>query len=92
MVAFKNEFTYRRFLEDGKEGEFDRLFDDAVERVRSGFMGKKHPMIIGGTEIFLSEQIEEKSEEWKRCARVFFLMNVKILLKLPKCDALSCSP
>ena len=71
MVAFKNEFTYRRFLEDGKEGEFDRLFDDAVERVRSGFMGKKHPMIIGGTEIFLSEQIEERSPIDGRLIGVF---------------------
>jgi len=32
MQKFENEFTYRRFVEAGKEDEFDKLFDEAVER------------------------------------------------------------
>ncbi len=61
MVYFENEFTYKHFLEDGKESEFDRLFDSAVDRVKREVLGKKHPIYIAGNEVFADEQLEEHS-------------------------------
>lgn len=58
---FSNEFTYRRFLEEGREDEFDRLFDGTVERVKRNVLGKRHPMYIGGKEAYATEEIEEYS-------------------------------
>lgn len=59
-LEFNNESTYKKFLEGGKEAEFDRLFDKAIEEVKKGF-GKKYPMYIGGNEVFAQEQLEERS-------------------------------
>jgi 1-pyrroline-5-carboxylate dehydrogenase len=57
---FKNEFTYKTYLEEGREQEFDALFDEAVERAKKGF-GAKYPMIIGGREVTAQELLTEKS-------------------------------
>ena len=59
-LEFNNEFTYKKFLEAGKENEFDALFDAAVASARRSF-GAKHPMYIGGKEVYASELITEKS-------------------------------
>ena len=61
MNNFKNEFTYRNFLESGKESEFDLLFDKAVEKVKIEIIGKKFPLIINGEEIYLQNEIVEHS-------------------------------
>ncbi|MGC8479711.1 MAG: aldehyde dehydrogenase family protein [Candidatus Micrarchaeia archaeon] len=61
MEGFKNEFTYRNFLESGKELEFDSLFDRSVEKVKSDVFGKKYPIIINGEELYLQNEIVEKS-------------------------------
>ncbi|MCL4364956.1 MAG: aldehyde dehydrogenase family protein [Candidatus Marsarchaeota archaeon] len=61
MTYFENEFTYKRFVEEGREPEFDRLFDDAVDRVRRESLGKSHPIYLGGREVFASEQLTEYS-------------------------------
>ena len=61
MDKFTNEFTYRRYLEEGREEEFDRNFDKSVEKVRSAFFGKKYPMYIAGKEAYASQLIEEHS-------------------------------
>lgn len=61
MPGFSNEFTYRRFLESGREREFDRQFDEAVEKVRKELLGKRVPMYIGGREHFTREEIMEYS-------------------------------
>ncbi len=64
--GFKNEYTYKKFVELGEEDKFDRLFSDAVEEVKRNF-GKKYPMYINGDEIFSDELLEEKSpinNEW----------------------------
>lgn len=61
MVAdFNNEYTYKKYVESGKEEEFDRLFEEAVVAVKNG-LGKKHPMYIGGKETFSNEILEERS-------------------------------
>ncbi len=60
MADFKNEFTYRKFVEGGKEDEFDRLFDGSVEKVKRE-LGKKHPIYIDGKEVFAESEIVEYS-------------------------------
>ncbi len=61
MADFKNEFTYKNFLESGKEAEFDRLFDSSVAKVKKEVLGKKHPIYIDGKEIFAGAEILEYS-------------------------------
>ncbi len=61
MPSFQNEYTYKNYTEQGNEDEFDRLFDEAVARVRSEQLGKKHGMFIGGSEVFSSEELAERS-------------------------------
>jgi 1-pyrroline-5-carboxylate dehydrogenase len=58
---FKNEFTYKKFLEEGREDEFDKLFEDAVGMVTNEMLGKKHPLYIGGNEVFSHEELSEYS-------------------------------
>ena len=57
---FENEFTYRKFLEQGREPEFDRLFDDAVAKAKKE-LGKRFPMFINGKEAFAREELKELS-------------------------------
>ena len=57
---FHNEFTYKNFLEHGKDSEFDALFDAAVSNARRTF-GAKHPMFINGKEVYAQELITERS-------------------------------
>ncbi len=61
MPDFHNEFTYRRYLDEGREDEFDRLFDEAVARARGEVLGKRFPMHIGGKEVFANEELAEYS-------------------------------
>jgi 1-pyrroline-5-carboxylate dehydrogenase len=61
MPAFRNEFTYRRYLDEGKEDEFDRLFDEAVLKVKRDVLGRKFPMYIGGKEVHANEELAENS-------------------------------
>ena len=60
MEKFKNESTYKGFVEAGNEEEFDNLFDGAVEEAISGF-GKRNPMYINGEESYAASEIEERS-------------------------------
>ncbi|VVB77373.1 D-glyceraldehyde dehydrogenase (NADP(+)) [uncultured archaeon] len=61
MPSFHNEFTYRRYLDEGQEDEFDRLFDEAVARVKRDVLGKRFPMKIGGKDVYASEELTEVS-------------------------------
>ncbi len=61
MAGFSNEFTYKKFLEDAKEGEFDALFDSAVERVRKNVLGKEFPIYVNGQEVLTKEKIVQLS-------------------------------
>ncbi len=61
MPIFQNESTYRKYLEQGNEQEFDRLFDEAVAKVKREVLGKRHAMYIGGKEVFASEELAERS-------------------------------
>ena len=59
-VAFSNESTYKRFVDEGREADFDRRFEDSVIEVRREF-GKRHPIYIDGKERFCSDVLEERS-------------------------------
>ncbi|MDE1855231.1 MAG: aldehyde dehydrogenase family protein [Candidatus Micrarchaeota archaeon] len=61
MPSFQNESTYKTYVEQGNEQEFDRLFDEAVERARREELGRKHGMFIGGSEVFAAEELVENS-------------------------------
>ncbi|MDE1852022.1 MAG: aldehyde dehydrogenase family protein [Candidatus Micrarchaeota archaeon] len=61
MEKFANESTYRRFMEKGREIEFDRMFDGAVEKAKRELLGKKYPMYIGGREALATEETAEYS-------------------------------
>ena len=61
MDAFTNEFTYKRFLEDGKEEDFDRFFDLAVQKIKTEMLGKRFPIYIDGQEAFASGELVEYS-------------------------------
>jgi 1-pyrroline-5-carboxylate dehydrogenase len=59
-LAFSNELTYKKFLEDGRDSEFDFLFDSAVREVRADF-GKTYEMYINGMATKADELLEERS-------------------------------
>jgi 1-pyrroline-5-carboxylate dehydrogenase len=61
MPDFENESTYKKYVEQGKEQEFDRLFDEAVDKARKEVLGKRFPMYINGKEVFAAEEITEVS-------------------------------
>ncbi|MHB1830521.1 MAG: aldehyde dehydrogenase family protein, partial [Candidatus Micrarchaeaceae archaeon] len=61
MADFKNEFTYKKFVESGREADFDRAFDEAVAKAKRDALGKKHPIYINGKEIFTDAEIIEYS-------------------------------
>ena len=50
-AKFTNESTYKRFLEEGKEHEFDTLFERAANEVKASF-GARNPMYINGEEVY----------------------------------------
>jgi 1-pyrroline-5-carboxylate dehydrogenase len=59
-AEFKNEYTYRNFVEAGKEDDFDSLFDAAIVEAKRHF-GKTYPMYIGGRAAEAQEKIKEIS-------------------------------
>ena len=71
MADFKNEFTYKKFVESGREDDFDRAFDDAVTKVRKEALGKKHPIYINGKEVFADAEIIEYSPIDKTVIGIF---------------------
>ncbi|MDE1860401.1 MAG: aldehyde dehydrogenase family protein [Candidatus Micrarchaeota archaeon] len=61
MPGFVNEYTYRNYMESGKEGEFDKAFDDAVDMVGRELFGKEHPLHIGDNNVMTQEKLIEYS-------------------------------
>jgi hypothetical protein len=47
MIKFKNEDTLGKFQRSGKEHDFHKKYEDAIERIRSQF-GRKYTMLIDG--------------------------------------------
>lgn len=52
-MEFRNERTWQNAVELGKTEEFHAAYEAAVDRVRTEFEAK-HPMIIGGKEVWAS--------------------------------------
>ena len=61
--TFVNESTYKNYLENGKEQEFDQLFDDAVKKAKASFSNQRgpYPIYIADKEIYAKELLQEKS-------------------------------
>jgi 1-pyrroline-5-carboxylate dehydrogenase len=57
---FENEYTWGNTVAKGKEAEFNKNFENAVEFIQKQF-GKKYPAIIGGKEIFSNDTFDVKS-------------------------------
>ncbi|MGI0141827.1 MAG: aldehyde dehydrogenase family protein [Candidatus Micrarchaeales archaeon] len=60
-MEFQNEFTYKKFVEQNSEDEFDSLFDNAVAKTKAEVLGKRHPLYIDGKEVNASSEIAEYS-------------------------------
>lgn len=61
---FSNESTYKNYLEEGNEKQFDSLFDNAVEELKKSLSSQRerqYPMYIGGKEVYSNELIVERS-------------------------------
>ncbi len=61
MAEFKNEFTFRKFSEEGRENEFNSIFDQAVEEASRDWIGREYPLYIGDREIKLDSKLIERS-------------------------------
>ena len=61
MTGFKDVFTYLSFVSQGKEKEFNELFDQALEKVRKEYLGKEYPIYIGEKEVKTEAKLVEKS-------------------------------
>jgi len=59
-MEFRNERTWQNAVEMGKTEEFHAAYESAVDRVRSEF-GGKHPMVIGGKEVWASSTFRDTS-------------------------------
>src|SRR5690348_3301544 len=60
-MEFQNEFTYKKFLEEGREAEFDSLFDTAVRKAKGDVLGRRFPNYINGQETYSSSELLEYS-------------------------------
>src|SRR5947209_4501044 len=51
IVEFRNERTWQNAVEMNRTEEFHAAYEAAVDKVRADF-GQKHPMIVGGQEVW----------------------------------------
>jgi len=59
-MVFKNERTWQNAVEAGKTEEFHRAYEAAVAEVQKEF-GAKHPMFIGGQEVWTRSTFKDVS-------------------------------
>jgi 1-pyrroline-5-carboxylate dehydrogenase len=60
ITMFQNENTWPKYVANNSIDEFHHKFDQAVEEIKKDF-GKNYPLIIGGKEIFSSNQFQVRS-------------------------------
>lgn len=58
---FQNKNTFWRHTQNGTMAEFDRLFDEAVARLRKTGLGKTYPLVIDGKDIKTKSTTAAKS-------------------------------
>ncbi len=61
MAEFRNEFTFRKFSEEGRENEFNSSFEQAVVEAEREWIGKEYPLYVGDREITLDSKLIERS-------------------------------
>jgi len=59
-VDFRNERTWQNAVETNRTEEFHAAYEAAVDKVRADF-GQKHPMIIGGQEVWSKTMFPDTS-------------------------------
>jgi len=59
-VEFRNERTWQNAVETTRTEEFHAAYEAAVDKVRADF-GQKHPMIIGGQDVWATSTFEDTS-------------------------------
>ncbi len=59
-MEFRNERTWQNAVEMNKTEEFHAAYEAAVDKVRADF-GQKHPMIIGGQEVWAPSTFKDTS-------------------------------
>ncbi len=59
-MDFRNERTWQNAVELGKTEEFHAHYEAAVDKVRAEF-GAKHPLIVGGQEVWSDAMFEDTS-------------------------------
>lgn len=59
--GFDNQNTFYKHNKAGTVDEFDRLYDEAVEKVRSKLLGKQVPLHIGGKDITTDDWLDWRS-------------------------------
>lgn len=57
-MVFVNERTYQNYLEEGREDEFHREYEKALEKIE---LGKEYPLLIGKEEIKINDKMIVKS-------------------------------
>src|SRR5438445_7456910 len=60
IVDFRNERTWQNAVETNRTEEFHAAYEAAVDKVRADF-GQKHPMIIGGQEVWSKTMFPDTS-------------------------------
>lgn len=59
-MEFRNERTWQNAVEMNKTEEFHAAYETAVDKVRADF-GQKHPMLIGGQEVWATATFKDTS-------------------------------
>jgi 1-pyrroline-5-carboxylate dehydrogenase len=59
-MPFVNENTYNRYVAEGREEEFHRIYEAALGKVK-GDLGKEYPILIGREEVRTERKMVERS-------------------------------
>jgi 1-pyrroline-5-carboxylate dehydrogenase len=59
-MRFENEDTFRKLLKSNKESIFHRMYDDAVEHIKSQF-GRIYPLLIDGKDVRVAKSFKHTS-------------------------------
>src|SRR5256712_3722422 len=59
-MEFRNERTWQNAVETSRTEEFHAAYEAAVDKVRADF-GQKHPMIIGGEDVWATTTFQDTS-------------------------------
>src|SRR3989442_10837295 len=63
IVEFRNERTWQNAVETNRTEEFHAAYEAAVDKVRADF-GQKHPMIIGGEDVWATSTFQDTNARW----------------------------